>query len=573
MTPILPFLALLAAPQATQPNVIVVLADDFGVDMVNAYGVGNNVPCTPNIDNLAGQGMLFRRAWVNAACSPTRGTVMSGRYGFRTGIGSPGGLLALSEQTLPEMLVGYDTAAIGKWHLGGNGNNSHPNDTGFGHFAGTSGGGIPSYYNYTKVTDGSQSNVTNYATSEVVDDAIAAMAGMQEPWFLYVNFNSIHSPWEAPPSSLCPPAGSGCGAGGGYCQSLGGNPNNSEIARAMAEAMDTEIGRLLSAVNGVDPDAYVFFWGDNGTPGQVINTPFNGAKGSMYEGGVNVPLIVKGPGVVNAECDGLVNGADMFATLAELSGSSETADDSVSMVPFFSTPATSVRDFIYAESFDNGQTFPASNHQLAIRGERFKLIRRYQGGISEEFYDMDQDPNEANDLLPILNALQQQAYDQLVAELTTLTTPGTSPGNYCTPGSSASGCQATLSASGTPSATATSGFVVTAAGVEGGKNGLFFFGSNGRQANPWGGTSSFQCVVPPVRRGGLLGASGTVGNCDGTFVQDLNALWCPSCSSPLKNPGAGAVTQIQAWYRDPQAAVPPGQRTALSDGYEFTVLP
>ena len=145
------------------------------------------------------------------------------------------------------------------------------------------------------------------------------------------------------------------------------------------------------------------------------------------------------------------------------------------------------------------------------------------------------------------------------------------PVSYCTAGTSASGCQATLSASGTASATAGSGFTLSASSVEGQKDGLFFFGSNGRQANPWGSGTSFQCVVPPVFRGGLLAGSGAVGACDGTLAQDLNALWCPSCPRPAKNPGAGATVQAQLWYRDPLSTS--NQTTSLSDAIEFTVAP
>jgi hypothetical protein len=143
--------------------------------------------------------------------------------------------------------------------------------------------------------------------------------------------------------------------------------------------------------------------------------------------------------------------------------------------------------------------------------------------------------------------------------------------SYCTAGTSASGCQATLSSSGAASATAAGGFVVTAADVEGDKDGLFFFGTGGRQANPWGNGTSFQCVVPPVKRGGLLAGTGSPGACDGSLVQDLNALWCPSCPSPAKNPGAGTLVQVQAWYRDPQSSS--NQTTSLSDAGEFTVGP
>jgi hypothetical protein len=143
--------------------------------------------------------------------------------------------------------------------------------------------------------------------------------------------------------------------------------------------------------------------------------------------------------------------------------------------------------------------------------------------------------------------------------------------SFCTAGVSASGCQATLAAVGVPSATAGEGFELVAAGVEGAKDGLFFFGANGRQANPWGNGSSYQCVVPPVKRAGLLLGIGTVQGCDGTFGQDLNALWCPTCPKPNHNPGAGAVVQAQLWYRDPWNTS--NQTTSLSNAIEFSVQP
>lgn len=140
---------------------------------------------------------------------------------------------------------------------------------------------------------------------------------------------------------------------------------------------------------------------------------------------------------------------------------------------------------------------------------------------------------------------------------------------FCATGTSASGCQATLSTSGLPSATAGSGFVVSAAAVEGNKSGMYFFGVNGRQNLPWGTSSSTFCVVTPVRRADLMIGGGTNGACNGSFVQDFNAMWCPSCPLPLHNPGAGAVVQAQLWYRDP--ANPSGWTTSLSDAIEFCV--
>jgi len=140
--------------------------------------------------------------------------------------------------------------------------------------------------------------------------------------------------------------------------------------------------------------------------------------------------------------------------------------------------------------------------------------------------------------------------------------------SYCTAGVSASGCQATLSAAGMASATAPSGFHLSAFDVEGQKDGLFFYAANGRQANSWGNGTSFQCVVPPVRRGGLLAGSGTSGSCDGSFSQDLNARWT---AKPSHNPGAGAIVQAQLWYRDPFNTS--NQTTSLSNAIEFTMCP
>ena len=143
--------------------------------------------------------------------------------------------------------------------------------------------------------------------------------------------------------------------------------------------------------------------------------------------------------------------------------------------------------------------------------------------------------------------------------------------SFCTAGTSASGCRASLSAAGFPSTSAPSGFLLQASGVEGAKDGTFFFGTNGRQANPWGNGTSYQCVVPPVVRAGTLSGSGTLGACDGAFSQDLNALWCPTCPKPAKNPGAGALVQAQLWYRDPFSTS--NQTTSLSDAIEFEVCP
>lgn len=142
--------------------------------------------------------------------------------------------------------------------------------------------------------------------------------------------------------------------------------------------------------------------------------------------------------------------------------------------------------------------------------------------------------------------------------------------NYCTAGISAWGCQATLSTTGFASATASKGFVVTANDVNGGKPGLFFYSANGRTALPWGTSSSFRCVMAPTKRTGILTAKGTPGGC-GSMARDMNKVWCPTCPKAASNPGAGALVQLQAWYRD--SGAPGTTRTAMSDAVEFHILP
>ena len=172
--------------------------------------------------------------------------------------------------------------------------------------------------------------------------------------------------------------------------------------------------------------------------------------------------------------------------------------------------------------------------------------------------------------LELINASQLRDANTGAVEITILAYPPRTIGaaSYCTAGTSASGCQAMLSSTGAASASAASGFSLVVSTVEGAKDGLFFFGASGRQANSWGSGTSFQCVTPPVSRAALMIGSGTSGACDGSFSADLNARWT---AKPGQNPGAGALVQAQLWYRDPQNTS--NQTTSLSDAVEFAVGP
>ncbi len=419
-TPDLPFL---------RPNVVLVIADDVGVDLVGAYGAASVPACTPNVDRLASTGVLFRNAWSNPVCSPTRAQVLTGRHGFRTGIGRTVGNvvngtgLAEAERTLPEALPGYASALVGKWHLGDPAQGTlHPNASGFGSFAGSlsnlQAGGGGSYSSWVKTVDGVQVQATTYATEDTIDDALAAVAALPEPWLLVVSFNACHTPVHDPPPHLCP-APAPCGTTA--CDNPSPDRPTPERVRAMMEVLDGQLGRLLGAL---DMDTLVVFLGDNGTDGDAVEPPYDPAraKGTLYQAGIRVPLIVSGAGVAAGECEALVTATDVFATVVELAGGSPVAEDSVSLVPYLTDPRRpSLRAHAYAEWFTpNNPVGPPNQHRRAVRDRRYKLIRRT--GQPDELYDLRLDPLETNDLFPGLvpGSPREAAYLQLVAALADL---------------------------------------------------------------------------------------------------------------------------------------------------------
>jgi arylsulfatase A-like enzyme len=428
--------------ERARPNLLLVILDDIGLEKLGAYRETPPLaapPCTPNIDALAARGLLFRNAWGDPVCSPTRAQLLTGRHGFRTGIGEaldhkgPGLGLATSERTLPEVLRGYDTSAVGKWHLAplGPGALRHPLDSGFGYFAGTlfniatppvdAGPGLAlpefrpplGYRNWIKVadTDGDgepeQRLVTTYATTDTADEAIARARTMRAPWFLQVGFNAAHLPLEMPPESLRPPA-EACPP-----RTAAERHPRFQVFDAMVTALDLELGRMLTAIRAVDPDVIVVLIGDNGTAIHGAEGEKGGcfgpdrAKFSLFDGGVRVPLVAAGPGIVTGECGALVSATDVFATLAELAGAEAKAEDSVSLVPYLRGAREPLRRTVYAETFKSERGAPGeaepvrrASHARAIRDARFKLLRiSDDDGTHERLFDLQLDPCETHDLL------------------------------------------------------------------------------------------------------------------------------------------------------------------------------
>ncbi len=437
------------SPGVTQAaaNILLILGDDMGVETLASYGLGENPPTTAALDEIAREGVSFTNVWSQPLCSPTRATIMTGRYGFRTGIGTPQGVvrpplpdipqkpawasyetppavyggmggdtavppshgLLADEYTLPMAFnanghLGYSTAAIGKWHLADavNGWLDHPNLTGFAHFSGVMSGTPESYFAWNKVTNGAASGVVGYMPADKADDAIAWIKEQGEnPWFLWLAFNLPHIPLHLPPEQ--------------YWQDDHSDLESSSVPEertgdyyaGMIEALDTQIGKLLAAMGPqVRENTYVIFMGDNGTATGNVSAPFQPrrAKNTIYQGGINVPLIVSGPGVVRgATSDALINTTDLFATIMEMAGidpedtvPEDVTTDAVSFFSALSNPdAQSEREWVYADVFTGGLD-GVEDANYAIRNSRYKLLR-HRG--SEEFYDLQEDPYEQSNLL------------------------------------------------------------------------------------------------------------------------------------------------------------------------------
>lgn len=379
-----------AASASTKPNILLIISDDQGQDSSAQYSLSTDVPNTPILNALADDGIVFDNAWVYPVCTPTRASIITGKYGVQTNVLQVGDPLATSETILQELMSSdantseYNTAMIGKWHLGGG--RTGPNDAGIDHFAGIIGGGVSDYYSWSLNVNGANSTSTNYVTTELADQAISWVGGQIEPWFLWMSFNAPHTPFHAPPASL-------------HSQTLIGttadiNANPRPYYLAAIEAMDTEIGRFLDSLSFAEREnTIIIYIGDNGTPSQVRDQAVfpQGAKGSLTQGGVNVPMFVSGAGVTRqGEREArLINGTDLYSTIAELAGSTVgNQNNSESFVDSLTQANIMGRDYIYSELGGSGWT---------IRNERYKLMVTDAG--AETLFDLQLDPQENTDLL------------------------------------------------------------------------------------------------------------------------------------------------------------------------------
>jgi arylsulfatase A-like enzyme len=415
-------------------NVLLLVLDDVGLDRLSAYGVGTPAPPTPRLDALAAEGVRFDHAWSTPVCQPARASILTGKLPFRHGFGEVDRVdatwvLQPTDLDLPEALAAYAptpyaTAALGKWHLAGldDGWARHPLDRGFDRYRGQPGnleasastdGRSMGYFDYEYFDDTGLRRRQDYLTTVEADDAVAAMAELPEPWLVYVGFHAVHLPGQLPPADLW----SGV--------TLPGAGTTQQKADAMMEALDHEVGRVLDAA---PPDTTVIVVGDNGTPRFFATHgpyPTDRVKQTIYEGGVNVPLIVTGPLVATpgAVSHALVHVTDLFPTVLALGGvdpaalPTDVGTDGQSLVPYLLDPdAPSRRSVVYTERFaPNGLTEPLTDHQRAVRDEHHKLLRFFDG--HEELYDLRGEVQETSDLLPTADADTLEIRDRLAGWL------------------------------------------------------------------------------------------------------------------------------------------------------------
>lgn len=403
-----------------RPNIIFILADDLGVMDVGCYNPKTFYE-TPNIDAIARRGMRFTQGYAACpVCSPTRGSIMTGKYPPRFGItdyigaNRPGKLtpapngdhLSLDEVTIAKRLrsAGYATFFSGKWHLG-DGEYS-PNAQGFGpgligkqqFYYPPDGGPVPDKKDDPKTTD------------RIADEAVRFIGQHKEtPFFAYLPFLAVHIPVGAKHDLIekytVKKATAAPDAWGRERDCKVRLVQNNVPYAAMLEQLDSAIGRVMAALqeNHIADHTIVIFLSDNGglatAEGQpTSNLPLRGGKGWPYEGGVREPWIVYAPGVTTpgSTCDTPVITTDFYPTLLDLAGlppMPEQHRDGVSLVPLLKKagPIAERPLFWHYPHYGNQGGSPFG----AIREGDWKLIEWYEDG-SVELYNIADDLAEQN---------------------------------------------------------------------------------------------------------------------------------------------------------------------------------
>ena len=363
--------ASLASAQTRQPDIVFLLIDDLGYADCGFNG-GTEIK-TPNIDRLAQNGTVIENHYVQPVCSPTRSTLLTGRYPTHTGVYTivpPGASwgLPLAERTLAKALrsAGYHTAITGKWHLGEFQKAYQPNARGFehqyGHFF-----GMLDYFTHERqgrldwYRNSEPLKEEGYTTHLITAEAckVIASTGSQKPLFLYVPFNGVHSPFQVPETYLKP-----------YAHLKG---NRQKLAGMLA-AVDEAVGQIEAALKeaGRLENTLIVFSSDNGGPHPGDNTPLRDFKGSIFEGGIRAAAFATWPGRIPSgqRIREPMHMVDWYPTLIGLAGGSleqKLPIDGLDIWPMLTKGAPSPHDAILSVSTQG----PA---RAAVRMGDWKLL-------------------------------------------------------------------------------------------------------------------------------------------------------------------------------------------------------
>jgi len=386
----------LNSSQAQRPNIIYIMADDLGYADLSCYGRKDY--STPNLDKLSTQGMKFMNAYAAApVCTPTRVGFMTGRYPARLSVGLREPLvmnakdsvigLNYDQYTLPMMLrdAGYETALIGKWHLGFQPEFS-PNKHGFDYFFGFNSGAMDyiSHGGEKKGSDlyenGKQIEVKGYLTDIFREKVIEFLKKPHtKPFFLSVMFNAPHWPWQGPTDKAYPDTMQ-LAAGG-----------TKEIYAVMMKELDDAVGAIMTEVEKNNPNnTVVFFTSDNGGEKFSDMGVLAGKKMLLWEGGIRVPAFVRWPGKIKpGVTDQAAITLDWTATIASIAGAKpKNAFDGKDLLPFLTGKEKVSDRTLYWRTFQRTK-------QNAIREGNWKYLKDEKG---EYLFDLSADPGEKNNL-------------------------------------------------------------------------------------------------------------------------------------------------------------------------------
>ncbi|MCY3613955.1 MAG: sulfatase-like hydrolase/transferase [Bacteroidetes bacterium] len=414
-----------AVASAQQPNIVLIVADDLGYGDLSSYGAEDLH--SPALDSLAASGIRFTQFYANSpVCSPTRASLLSGRYPplagvpgvIRTHASNNWGNLAQDIELLPEKLRlrGYHTSMVGKWHLGLNAP-QRPVDRGFDHFEGFLGDMMDDYYNHRRhginymrrgeeviypeghATDLFTDWAVHYIKSRTVSTA---------PFFLYLAYNAPHTPIQPPEEWVAK-----------VQQREGGIDEARAKLVALIEHMDHGIGKVMTALkaNGFYDNTLVIFVSDNG--GQLNvgarNGPLRNGKGTVYEGGIRVPAIASWPGSIapSTTSDALLTTMDIYPTLLEAARAriTQVIDGTSFLGSLLGGPDPDPTRLLFFSRREGGLRFGGKTIE-AVRQGPWKLLQN-SPYAPLELYNLERDPLETTDL----SSAEPDVFRRLAAEL------------------------------------------------------------------------------------------------------------------------------------------------------------